>query len=107
MPGPLSCTLERAEPAGKTLAFERKFHLAAAGVAKGIARNLGHGSGDACLVLTVETQQCGDLPGALARDDDVLLEMDGDCQKRFAHGLPATLPRLRMTTTLASSRPRS
>ncbi len=81
----------------EAFAFERELHLAAAGVAECVARDLGNGRGDARLILPVEAEQAGDLPRALARDDHVLLELDGDGQKRFAHGPSEEPPRLRMT----------
>ena len=39
---------------------------------------------------SVEAEQAGNLPRALARDDYVLLVLNGYGEKRFAHGLGGT-----------------
>ena len=87
----------------RALAFDRELDLAAAGVAEGVARDLGHRGRDARLVLRLEAEQRGELARALARDHDVLLVADGDGDE--AAWLIAPSP-LRSATTVASSRPR-
>src|SRR5688572_17538396 len=87
---------------GQAFAFESEFDFAAAGVAIGVARDLGDGSSDASLVLPIEAQQARNLATALAGNHHVLLVLKRHCQQSLAHDLPVAAPRLRSTTTLVS-----
>jgi len=87
----------------RPVAFERELDLAAAGVAVGVAHDLGHRGGDARLVLRLEAEQGGYLACALARRHHVLLVVHGDRHEARAHA--ATLSG-RAATAVASSRPR-
>ncbi len=79
--------------------LDRELHLALARIVVDVARQLGHGRCDADLVLLVEGQQAGQLPGALAGGHDVLLLADAHGEKPEAHGRGS-----RATTTVMSSR---
>jgi hypothetical protein len=57
----------------RAVAFDRELDLAAAGVAEGVAHDLGHGGRDARLVLASKPSSRRDLPRALARAHHVLL----------------------------------
>src|SRR5262245_52124057 len=76
---------------------------AAAGVLETVAGDFRNGGGHAGLVLGVETEQAGDLTGALARQDHVLLQSYFQAQE-LVHG--CGLPVSRATTTVTSSRSR-
>ena len=82
--------------------LDRELHPAPARVADGVAGDLGDGGGDPRLGLDVEAEQLGDLPGPLARVDDVVLpaDVDGEDVELHAGGH-------RATTTVASSRRRA
>ena len=76
------------EDAGAASLLTQELDLPAARVLEGVAGDLRDGGGDAGLVLGVEAEQAGDLPGALAGQDDVGLEADRDRQERQAHESP-------------------
>src|SRR6185437_13381934 len=86
------------------LALEPEFDFAATRIAVGIARDLGDGSCDSCLILGIETDQRRDLACALSCDHHILLVVQGYGQKGFGCHVPIPLF---MTTTVTSSRPRS
>ena len=88
---------------GAVLAFEQILDLAAAGVVEGIARDLGNRGRDAGLILRVEAEQPGDLAGALARGDRIVLVADAD---REDGDNGSCLYAAFATTTVASSLPR-
>src|SRR5581483_10044609 len=83
------------------LALHVELDAPAAGVAEGIARDLGHRGGDARLILSIEAEQLGQPARALAADHDIALLLDADPGQRNAHA--ASLA----TTTVTSSRPRA
>ena len=100
MPGPLSLhgDGERLDSSRSSANSTRP----APGVARHVSRQLRHGGRDARLVLCVEPERVGDLPRALARQDDVFVTRDLDGQQT-RHATPPFLT----TTTLASSRGRA
>ena len=70
--------------------LDHEFGAAAAGIAEGVARNLGNGGGDAGLVLPLEAEQFGNTARALTHRDDVAL---GGNRKRHngpSHANPLT-----------------
>ncbi len=89
------------EDLGPRLAFHGEVDPPTAAVADGVARDLGHRGGDPCLILRVEAEQRGQLAGALAAADDIVLARHGHGQQRQAHAASSL-----QTTTVASSRPR-
>ena len=74
------------------------------GVLEGVAGDLGDGGGDARLVLGVEAQQPGDLPGSLAGQHHVLLQADLQAEDGLLMLPPSAASRAARTVT--SSRPR-
>src|SRR6185503_19119063 len=83
---------------GSAPALDRELHPSSTRVADGVACDLGDGGGNPCLGLDVEAEQLGDLPGALAGIDDVVLPADVDGEDvELSHGAH------RATTTVASS----
>ena len=66
-------------------AFDRIFHAAAAGIIERVARDLGHSGGNPRLILGVETQQPGDLPGALPRRYGIALGSDREGKNGPSH----------------------
>ena len=89
------------EELGTRLALHPEVHLAAAGIGEGVARDLGHGRRDAGLLLHVEAEERGDLPGALAGRHHVVLVVDRHGQHGDAHRATPLA-----TTTATSSCPR-
>ena len=87
MPGPRSRDADQEDLAASS-ALERELDPAAARVLERVARDLGDRRGEPGLVLGVEAEQRGDLPGALARQHDVVLEPDRDREQRAAHAAP-------------------
>ena len=75
----------------------------AAGILERVARDLRDRRRDPGLLLAVEAEQRGDLPGALAREHDVLLGPDLGREDRGGHGRSTSRP----ATTVTSSRPRA
>jgi hypothetical protein len=49
---------------------------AAAGIFEGVSRKLGNGSGDACLILSLEAQELGKPARPLADEHDVGLALE-------------------------------
>ncbi len=88
----------------RTLAFEKELDLATARVPVGVARDLGNGRGDACLVLCVEADERCYLTRTLSRDNHVLFVVEGYGEKSFGYHVADPLF---ITTTVTSSRPRS
>src|SRR5262249_26084414 len=82
-------------------AFHHVLDRPAAGVLKGVPRQLGNRRRDPRLLGGVESEARGDLLRALARRDDVVLVADADGQEPTAHAAS------RPTTTVTSSRPRA
>ena len=81
---------------------EAVLDAAAAGVAVGVACDLGHGRGDAGLVLDMKAKALGQPARPLSHRDDVVLVLDQAGEERQLH---AASPRT--TRTVASSRTRA
>jgi hypothetical protein len=71
---------------GRAPAFDRDLDLAPTCVHERVARDLGHRGGDARLVLAVEAEAGGDLPGPLTSRDHVLLVTNEERGEEHAHG---------------------
>jgi len=82
-------------------AFYPELHLSSARIAEGVARDLRHRGGDPRLVLSIEAEEAGELPGPLPGEDDVVLELQRHRDHALAHAAAVLA-----TTTVASSRPR-
>jgi hypothetical protein len=80
-----------------------KFDPACPRVLKDVAGEFGDGRGHSSLVLRLEPQQAGHLPGALAGQYDVLLQANLHVQDRSDHPFA---PHSRAANTVTSSRPR-
>jgi len=81
-----------------------KFDFALLGVLKNIPRQFRNGRGDAHLVLPFEAQGFRDLPGPLARENDVALVANLDGEQGNFHAEVAW-ENSRATSTVTSSRP--
>ena len=49
-----------------------EFELASARIPESVARNFRDGGGETGLILVIETEHAGDLPGTLARRDGIV-----------------------------------
>ncbi|MCE4535744.1 hypothetical protein LXT12_00515 [Pelomonas sp. P7] len=90
------------EAAGQDVVVQLQQYLAAAGVVAGVAGDLGHRRGDACLPLAVQPQQLGHAHDLLPRRGDVLARGDRQLAEPALHGCSSRVP-----TTVVSSRPRA
>ena len=81
------------------LARNPEFDPAAAPVFERVARDLGYSRGNAGLVLSLEADQLGQPPGALAHQHDVGFRLEREDQETRVH-------EARIARTVASSRPR-
>src|SRR5215469_2527363 len=84
----------------RTIVSNPELRPTAAGIFKGVTRQLGNSGGDARLVLLVEAQNLGEPAGSLADKHDVGLAFERDEEKTSVHDAS------RIATTVASSRPR-
>ena len=82
-------------------ALPAEFDPPAPGIIEGVAGDFGDRRRDPGLVLMVEAQQPGDLPGTLPRGDRIVFEAYGEGKDRQTHRFP---PQGALaTTTVASS----
>jgi hypothetical protein len=86
----------------RRLAFDGELGLAAAGVAEGVAGNLGDGGGEACLVLLWKTKQPRDVARPLPGGHNILFKPDVNGQKGGFHGRPPATWRFAINTVTSS-----
>ena len=69
-------------------ALQQIFHAPASGVIEGVAGDFRNRRRDAGLILVVEAEKPGNLPGTLPRGNGIVLEADGEGKDWQTHRLP-------------------